>query len=255
MKKIYLILVTCAVTTIGLGQNQPTNYHFRLSASIGNGNYHTDFYFNNNSTSGMDRGYDAAVFNSTAPSKAIYSKIVDGSYANTDFAIQSLATEFLQSDTNISIGINVPQGQQVVVSMQDSNLLEEITVFLEDSLTGVTTILNDGTYTFTPSTTLNSAGRFYIHFGTQNQVLSTPETAFDTLQIYANKHLKTLIINGQLTEATDLIVYDIQGRQITSLNLEQTITKNVMDVSTLNSGVYIIKIISATQQKTKKVIL
>ncbi len=141
--------------------SNPNNTHLRLHAMIGSGNYHTDFYFNDNSTSGLDKGYDAAVYGNNAPSKALYSQLVQNNLG-VDMAIQSLAYDALLSDIMIPVGINVPQGQQVTVSIAISNLPNTINIYLEDMVSGMITLLNASEYTFTADSSLNDTGRFFL---------------------------------------------------------------------------------------------
>jgi hypothetical protein len=255
MKKIYAFVIACAITSLGLAQNNP-NLHLRLNAAIGTGNYHTDFYFNDDSTSGVDRGYDAAVFGNVAQPTAMYSKIVDGSYAYMDFAIQSLHTSALGSDIIVPLGINVAQGQQVTVSIATSGLPLDINIYLEDNVTGTMTLLNTTDFIFTSGSTLNSAGRFFLRFLYEtDQTLSTPETTLNSLQMYALPSPRTLMIKGQLVETTKVQLYDMQGKLVLSSHLETSSNANQVDLSNLSSGVYIVKLNTATQQKTQKVIL
>ncbi len=228
------------------------NFHLKLRAVIGTGNYHTDFYFNDNSSSGLDKGYDATVYGNIAASKSIYSRLVENS-TGKDIAIQSLATEALESDIVVPLGIKAAQGQQVTVSIAESDLPSNIEVYLEDNVTGIFTLLNDSDYVFTPSSTLNSTGRFFLRFS--DQTLSTPETTFDGLQIFTTASPRTLFIKGQLDETSSITLYDIQGRVVLSSQLETSSSTNQVDVSNLSSGVYVVKLNNASQQKTQKVIL
>lgn len=228
------------------------NAHLKLQAFIGSSTYSTDFYFNNNSTSGLDWGYDAAVFGNNSPATAIYSHLAQNN-TGVDMAIQSLAYEALTSDMMIPVGINVPQGQQVTVSIAESNLPSNINVFLEDNVSGAITLLNANDYVFTANINLKDTGRFFLQFS--DQTLSTPETSINGLQIFAAATTKALFIKGQLSSATTVDLYDIQGRLVLSSNLEGSSNSNQVDLSSLATGVYIVKLNNATQQKTQKVIL
>ncbi|MGJ8592076.1 MAG: T9SS type A sorting domain-containing protein [Aquaticitalea sp.] len=256
MKKLYILLFACAISSSAFAQLNP-NYHIRLNASIGTGNYHTDFYFNDNSTSGVDRGYDATVLGNGAPANAIYSKIVDGTYANLDFIIQSLHTSALGSDISIPLGINVAQSQQVTVSISESDLPDDITVYLEDSQTGTFTLLNTTDFVFTSVSSIRSVGRFFLKFSSPGQptTLSVAKSSLNDLQIYTTASASALFVKGQLMMATHISLYDIQGRMVLSAALDGTSSNNKVDVSVLTSGVYIVKVSNMYQQKTKKVIL
>ncbi len=236
-----------------LGRSANTNNsHLRLRAKIGTGNYHTDFYFNDNSSSGLDRGYDAAVYGNVAGSKSIFSRLVENN-TGIDMAIQSLATSALGSDIIVPLGIKTTQGQQVTVSISESDLPSNIEVYLEDNVTGTFTLLNNSDYIFTPSATLNSVGRFFLRFS--EQTLSTPDSELNSLQIYTTTAPRTLFVKGQLSDVTNITIYDVQGRLVSSSQLEASSNANQIDVSNLSSGVYVVKLNNTTQQKTQKVIL
>ncbi len=253
MKNLYLSVIACAITSLCLAQNNPNNFHLKLQAVIGNGNYTTDFYFNDNSSSGIDRGYDAAVFNNTAPATAIYSKLADGSYSNIDFAIQSLHTSALGSNIVVPLGINVAQGQQVTIRITETSLPTNIGVLLEDTVTGVSTLLNYSNYSFTPINILNGASRFKLRFTSQS--LSNPESSINNVEIYSTMASRNLYIKGQLAETASVSIYDLNGRLVLSTDLKGYSGSNQVDVSGLNSGIYVVKLITNSQQKTKQVIL
>lgn len=228
------------------------NLHLKLLAKIGTGNYHTDFYFNDNSSSGLDKGYDATVYGNVAGSKSIYSHLVQNN-TGKDMAIQSLATEALGSDIVVPLGIKAAQGQQVTVSIAESDLPSNIDIYLEDNVTGTFTLLNDSDYIFTPSSTLNSTGRFFLRFS--EQTLSTPDAAINGLQIYTTAGPRALFVKGQLDDTTSISLYDVQGRVVLSSQLEASSNSNQVDVSNLSSGVYVVKLNNTSQQKTQKIIL
>src|SRR5690606_10876516 len=129
--------------------SENTNVHLKLQAAIGTSTYKTDFYFNDNSTSGYDARYDASVFGSNAANKSMYSHLVQNN-TGVDMAIPSLAYTALGSDISVPLGINVPQGQQVTVSIAESNLPPTIDVYLEDAVNNSFTLLNTNEYVFTP---------------------------------------------------------------------------------------------------------
>lgn len=253
MKKLYLSVITCAIISLSLAQNN-SNFHLKLRAVIGNGNYHTDFYFNDNCSSGIDSGYDAAVFNYTAPATAIYSNLANGSYSNIDFAIQSLHTSALGSDIIVPLGVNVSQGQNVTIKIAETSLPSNIGVLLDDTVTGISTLLNYNDYNFTPSITLNGSDRFNLRF--TSQTLSNPDAVTKELNIYYASTTKSLFIKGQLTDHANIALYDMSGRLVHASKLETASTgSSQINVSHLQSGVYVIKLNNGTQQKNQRVII
>ncbi|NRA94343.1 MAG: T9SS type A sorting domain-containing protein, partial [Psychroserpens sp.] len=54
---------------------------------------------------------------------------------------------------------------------------------------------------------------------------------------------------------TMLNLFDIQGRKVLSVELDQSLVQNRINVDNLNAGVYIVTVQNSSQQKTVKVIL
>jgi hypothetical protein len=226
--------------------------HVKLQAAIGASNYTTDVFFNDNCSSGLDVGYDAGVYGSNAPAMSIYTQLVQDN-TGVDMAIQSLAYADLGSDIIVPLGINVPQGQQVTVSISESDLPSNIEVYLEDNVTNIFTLLNASDYVFTPNSNLTDTGRFFLRFS--GQPLSNPDANINGLQIYTTANARALFIKGQLATETTVDLYDIQGRLVMSSTLDTASNSNQVDVSNLNSGIYVVKLNNTAQQKTQKVIL
>lgn len=213
--------------------------------------YNTDFYFTDNASQGLDPGYDAGSFGGAAPEFSVYSHLVQDNNG-LDMAIQSLGYTDL-TDITIPLGINVLQGQQVTVSIANTTLPETIDVYLEDSLTNTFTLLNTSDYTFTAASTLSETGRFFIHYTEQS--LSTIESEFNSLQIYATVTPKALFIKGQLSGNTVMRLFDIQGRLVLKTILDSSRNSNQINVSNLGTGVYVVQLSNNSQNKTQKVII
>ena len=231
------------------GRNAPIAY-MQIKANISSKDYTTDFYFTDVASRGLNPGFDSGVFGSGAGSSSIYSRLVQEN-TGVDMGIQSIAYADLNSDVSIPLGINVPQGQQVTVSMINTRLPDGVEVYLEDALANTFTLLNNSDYIFTPTTNLNNAGRFFLRFN--SNTLSTETTDLDRLQIYTLN--QTLFVNGLLNAATTVTLFDIQGRKVLTTELKSGSTNNTLDVSNMSSGVYIVKLNNTTQQKTQRVII
>ncbi|EPR71933.1 hypothetical protein ADIWIN_3131 [Winogradskyella psychrotolerans RS-3] len=232
-----------------VGRSPSISYNLKLDL-VGSAAYRTSFYFNEGSSLGLDAGYDAKVFGA-APTFALYSQLVEDN-EDVNFALQSLNTSNL-SDVTIPLGVNANQGEQISFTISQSTLPNTVNVYLEDTVTNTTTLLNSGDYTLTPSTNLSGTGRFYLHVS--NSTLSTVDNTLNQLNIYTNEADKTIVVAGQLVGATKATIYDLQGRVILSENLMTSSTSQAIDVSGLSTGVYIVELNNKTQNKTQKVIL
>lgn len=218
----------------------------------GTKSYSTDIYFNEKSTKALDAGYDAAIFGKVAPNFSIYSHLV-ATNSGIAMAVQSLPYDELSTGITIPLGINATAGQQITVSLGKTISLEGTEIYLEDNLHNTFTLLTNTDYTFTTKSTINSTGRFFLRF--MNTTLSAPEPSeMNSLQVYTTNS-KHLLIKGLLQENTHVTVYDIQGRIINNLKLLANTSTNLMDLSHVNSGVYIIKLKNNTQKITQKVII
>ncbi|WP_179347840.1 T9SS type A sorting domain-containing protein [Winogradskyella pacifica] len=231
------------------GRSPSISYNLKLDL-IGSTTYRTSFYFNEGSSLGLDPGYDAKVFGAV-PIFALYSHLVEDN-EDVNFALQSLNTSNL-SDVTIPLGVNANQGEQISFTISQSTLPNNVNVYLEDTVTNTTTLLNSVDYILTPNANLNGTGRFYLRMS--DSTLSTNENTLDALTIYTNEADKTIVIAGQLTDATKATIYDLQGRVILSENLMTSSTSQAIDVSGLSTGVYIVELNNITQNKTQKVIL
>ncbi len=252
---LYDIKFTPAMRTIGdtddfiIGgiENEPLTF-IKLYAQIDFKNHSTDFYFNDNASLGLDRGYDSSVYGPLTNS-SLYSNLVEDNN-NMGFAIQSLAPASLD-DVIIPLGLKASQGQQVDFSIETSNLPAGTQVYLEDNETNTFTLLNSGSYTFTANSAIDGTGRFYLRV--ESSTLGAAE--FDAKQIEIFTSDRTLFVNGQILGATTVNLYDLQGRSVYHTTLDNNSTNNQIDVSNLATGVYVVRLNNAQQEKTQKVII
>ena len=233
-------------TTAGNG------YLTLLLSSISDKNHSTTLYFNPNASLIMDKGYDATFHNNSAPNFAIYSHLVENSVGE-DLAVQAVSFNDL-NDVEIPIGLNATQGEQITVSISENVTPEDTEIFLKDNLTNIITDLKAGDYTFSPSTDLNGVGRFSIIFSRQEQ-LSITENNFNNLKVYTNKNTKSIIVDGQVSYQTKLLVYDIQGRIVKTKELDTKDTHHSLNIQNLRSGTYIVQLQNSNEKKSVKIIL
>ena len=233
-------------------RNGNLNYNLKLDL-VSTSTQTTSFYFNDNSSLGLDPGYDAAVYGDNISSYSIYSHLVEDNIGRA-MAIQSLGSNNINNVT-IPLGVNANQGEEITFSVSTSNLPDTIEIYLEDNITNTITLLKNGNYTVIPNTNLVGTGRFYLYFTNSNSILSKPQSTFDNLNIYTNKDTQTIIINGQLSENTMMKIYDIQGRIVNQAILSDSNQHQNINVSHLSAGVYIVKLKNTSQNRTEKVII
>ena len=229
----------------------PTLADLKLQLSTGSNTYKTSIYFNNEASLGMDTGYDAGVFGAIAPDFAIYSHLVEDN-SGLDLAIQSVSFDAL-NNVVIPLGVNAYQGQQLTIEMTDAYIPGNVSVYLEDTQNNTFTLLNTSDYTFTPNADISGTGRFFLRVS--EDALSTAENSLDLIQVFSANSEKAIIVNGQLQDNSYISIYDIRGRQVLLKALDHNITKNHIDTSHLETGIYVVRLSNETQQKTQKVIL
>ncbi|WP_179022221.1 T9SS type A sorting domain-containing protein [Winogradskyella forsetii] len=236
---------------VGRSANQDLA-HVYLQVAKGEELYQTDLYFNDNASLSMDAGYDAEMFEANTPSFAIYSHLVEDNLGK-DFAVQSVSYSDLNNVT-IPLGINVAQGEQAVISISEMNIPDGTTVILEDNTTNTFTNLLESDYTFTPTTTLNDTGRFYIHFS--SETLGLNDDTKNSIEISTDVPTKTIVVKGQLESQTKLNLYDIQGRLVISQSINSKNLEQRIDVSSLTAGIYVVELQNNTStNRTQKVII
>jgi hypothetical protein len=91
-----------------LGRSVNDLIFLKLNLTSSQKNYKTEFYFNEDSSLGLDPGYDGKILGNYVPEFAIYSHLVNDN-AGVALALQSLNTTDL-TDTMIPIGVNAGQG-------------------------------------------------------------------------------------------------------------------------------------------------
>ena len=235
-----------------LGRNANIN-HLQLEMyNPIEGTYKTDFYFTDNASNGMDFNYDASIFGDVAPSDfALYSQLIEENNG-IDMAIQSLGFDAL-SDAVIPLGVHFPEGQQITVSISESDIPDNIEVYLEDTLNNTFTLLNNSDYIITPNEDLSNIGRYFLRFNAET--LGINSSTGNDIKIYTTTQPKMLYVKGQLYEDSNLTIYDIQGRLIKTITLTNSQTSHSIDVSDFQTGVYMVSVKNGSQEKMQKVVI
>jgi len=227
------------------------SYFVKLKALTSSKSYSTSFYFHSNGSQGLDKGYDAAVFGGSVPDFSLYSHLVNEN-EGVPIVIQTLSTDDIENVV-VPIGLNANSGEQVTISLGDYNILDNVSVYLEDNVNNSFTELNTADYTFTPNTTLVGTGRFYLHFTTGR--LSVNDHSFNELNVYINQLSRTIVIEGGIVNKTHAIVYDVFGREVIRQYLNPKENRNIINAKTLSSGVYVITLTDGVRKYVQKLIL
>jgi len=219
----------------------------RLKTSGTGKSYKTEFYFNDNASTGLDIGYDTKLWNSVVPNFALYSHLIDDNMGQP-MAIQSF------NDTNnitIPLGVHAYAGELLIFSIDESTLPSNIKVFLQDVEQNITTDLTLTDYSINPVDDLEGVGRFYLNI---TNTLSNNESVIDNLELYNNPRSKILVLKGVLSFDAKILIYDIQGRLFEEHVLKTNVDSQNIELNNLNSGVYITVISGNNLSKTQGVI-
>lgn len=88
--------------------------------------------------------------------------------------------------------------------------------------------------------------------GTYDRPLSNIDFTTNNFSLYPNPVSNGLVtINTNNPDAIDVLVYDVLGKQVKN----ETITTNTLDVSNLNTGIYIVKLSQNEATVTKKLVI
>ncbi|MBO3097275.1 discoidin domain-containing protein [Gelidibacter pelagius] len=225
----------------------------KLKLSNASNTASTSIYFIEGTTKGLDRGYDAAAYSATKVDFSMFTNLLEDN-TGLDIAVQSLPYNDFNNVT-VPLGIKAKAGAELTISIDEvSTLPSNINVYLEDTQYNTLTLLNDETFTFAPTTNLNGADRFNIHYSAKTLSVTDIQSN-DNLRIYTTTSPKALFIMGQLSGSTTAHLYDIQGRLVMHKVLYPNTTENTMDISTVSTGVYVIKLNNDNQSKTQKLII
>ena len=228
----------------------------KLSLTSATNTANTSIYFIEGTTRGLDAGYDAGSYGGAGEAGfLIYTNLVEEN-EGLDIAIQSLDYNDF-NDVVIPVGVKASAGSALTIALENSSyspIPANVNVYLEDTLENTMTLLNTSDYTFTPATDMFGTGRFFLRYSADTLSLN-PNEALNELVIYTNDSSKDIIIKGILTGATTSDLYDVQGRLVLSGTLEQSTLTNTIDVSSISSGVYIIKVSNNNSTKTQKLII
>ncbi|MDP5104744.1 MAG: T9SS type A sorting domain-containing protein [Polaribacter sp.] len=212
----------------------------------------TSIYFIEGTTRGLDSGYDAATFDGNSADFSIFSNLVDDN-TGIALAIQSLPyTDF--NDVVVPLVVNATAATLTIgLDNSTTTIPSHIHVYLEDRVANTYTLLTNTDYTFTPSTDLKGARRFFIRYSAK--ALATETSILDNVQIYNTASPREIKIKGILNRHATADLYDVQGRLVLRQALKHTSSTNTIDASRLSAGVYVIKVCNDDQIKTQKLFI
>jgi len=205
----------------------------KLTAKLDNHNSSTRIKFDDNMQTKLDVGYDAGIFKTDFD---LYSQLVDDN--GVDFGIQYLPTSALNK-MELSLGLDSKYKGSVEFSSELVNIPNNCEIVLEDRSTNSFTRLSNGyVYTANLDEVSQVKDRFFLH--TSNNVTGVwNENLKPEYSVYSDND--KIFINGQVQGNAVATLYDLMGRKIRVLQLEQS-PLNYISTSNIKSGIYLINI-------------
>ncbi len=236
-----------------INSNESISHKLRLNITKGNAVRHTQFYFfdNDNISEGFDNGYDTNIFDQY-DNFNIYSTLLANSI-DEKLAIQTLPLTNVE-ESIISLGIEAQAGDQITFSIDSLDIPVDTVVWLEDRDTYNWNELTSNSYTLNTSETLSGTGRFYIHFE-NNASLSNTEFDLQDIGIKSVHSTNQLLITGELVEATNVNIYDVNGRLILHTTAHASMTTNRINISNFKTGIYIVELKNTSQTTSQQILI
>lgn len=216
----------------------------KLIATTDEASSSTKIKFNEIMSLGLDVGYDAGMFKTDFN---LYTQLVEDN--GVGFGVQYLPYASLDNE-EIALGLESKKGGEVTFSSELTNIPYSCLLTLEDRLNEIFTRLNDGdVYTAQLGTDAQAKGRFYLH--TSNSITSVAEgNTLSEFKVYNSK--SKIYIKGHITGKLKVVLYDIMGRKVKEMTLEQA-PLNTMSTSDIKTGIYLLHIQHAGGVFAKKI--
>lgn len=250
MKKIYLLLFTLSSLTLTFGQNELSNHSFETWTGTGSLDTPTDWYGSKSSIAKSD------VIQST-----------DANDGASSVALSS-STSSHKRFTNEAITANNEEYTLTYFAKGDGDLRNAYHDGAYSTYGSYTSLTSASgwvqmTYVFTPN-----AGSLEVIFSLRNttgngilidnvvlvksSTLSTQTVEKEQFSIYPNP-VTNGIVNIKTTSNTvvEAAVFNVLGKQV----LSSTVNNNTLDVSNLNSGIYILQLNQNGTSTTKKLVI
>lgn len=218
-----------------------------LSVTDGTVTGSTVVTFNSAMTVGLDPTYDAGLLRDSS-GLALYSRLVSDN--GVDFAIQCLPENY--TTLVVPIGLENKNASSVTFSASSTQLPSNCEVILEDRAKNTfTSLKGNATYTTTVQAGTNSTGRFFLHTGNSTTDI---HALSDKLFLNASTDGGQLILTGEVSAAAKAYLYDVSGRQVKALILNEGY-RNTIPAAGLGSGVYLLRVTDGAKQFSTKVLL
>jgi hypothetical protein len=200
--------------------------------------------FQSQMSAGLDAGYDAGLYTDNANFN-FFSRM-PGEENSLNLTIQALPDDFETAQV-IPLGVDLPAGGTVTLSMTGNTLPANVPIMLEDRELDKFTSLVYKTYTVTLPEGSSPTGRFFLHVGSEPTAVITPETTGPEISLFPNPSRGVFHAVFMLEEPAmlEFRLYDLTGRLI--MAMPETRYNEGQQMVTINRegllpGVYVLRI-------------
>ena len=220
----------------------------RLTAEDGNAKLGTTIEYTGDATKGLDPGKDAGLFNGTASSFSLFTRLIEDN--GVDFTIQTLPDN--NYDTMVvPVGLVADKGATVTFKAIANNLPAGYKVVLEDKETASFTRLDEAnsSYTVSLNAASNGTGRFFLH--TDEIVSAIDESLLNEFKVVPIPEQHLVRILGNFDLPAKAMVYDMNGKLVATSVLTSQI-ENDIQLYNSGTGVYLLKVETGKGLETVK---
>ena len=216
----------------------------------------TKIRYAENTTKGLDRGFDAGTFTGQSTSFSLFTHLVSNS-EEVNFMQQSLPKDNYEN-TIIPLGLKAVSGKEITFSINHQNLPKELMVFLEDKEKSIITRLDEknSNYKVILDNVSSGIGRFYLHTSTTDirEVLNLDNHILQQIDIYLTSE-RNLKIDGLNSDKGTISVYNILGEKVFHTNLKSNKTIDIILSKSIKQGIYIVNLKTVKGIIKKKIFL
>ncbi|MDY0780099.1 T9SS type A sorting domain-containing protein [Tenacibaculum sp. IB213877] len=223
---------------------------FELSVSEATKEVSTKVFFVEGKTTGFDNGYDSKLFGGITSDFTVFTELLSDNDGRR-LAIQALPNENIE-DFIIPVGLIAEAGKEINFSVNTMNLPSGIQVYLEDRLNNEFINLSEQTHKVVLNNASNGIGQFYLH--TTSERLSSEDIIKNISNVSIYKSAKQEITIAGLQAKATVNVYSLLGKELVSTSINSNGVSKI-NLPSLSTGIYIVKVNSDLGEITKKIIL
>ena len=173
-----------------------------------------------------------------------------------ELSIQGRTVFTVDQEVRLGFSTMIEENQSYTISISDIEgvNITNTSVYLEDKELQTFTNLSEENYSFIANAGTQE-NRFVLLFKEKVLDINENELLDDSILIYPNPTSANITIrNTTQNELNTITVFDLQGRQVINVTLNNSFIENSINVANLPAGVYMIQIKSGTNVIVKRLI-